>query len=210
MLKHDHPNINFFDLFPYQRKWNELESAFCGSWLGLYTNEFLCEKRSSVALRTPTIPFANVPNLSQKSYITCPAGHVTHDYFACDPQSACFMDGDDKNARCLAGLTPLPPSFSCSSSEMRVPYTVVCDFRPDCLDRSDEDFCYFPPCSGDTIFDCGNGQVQSMIILFLIKQAKPNAFETMDNWITCSSMRLFNDTKPTSKELFTVFCNSRL
>nr|KAG5701005.1 hypothetical protein BaRGS_022716 [Batillaria attramentaria] len=54
-------------------------------------------------------------------------------------------------------MTPLPPSFTCKKDEMRVPYTLVCDFRPDCSDASDEDFCVFRPCKIGQ-FHCGDKQ----------------------------------------------------
>ena len=60
---------------------------------------------------------------------------------------------------CLAELDPLPPSFTCANEMHGVPYTVVCDHRVDCADRSDEDFCVFPPCHATLSYDCGNGQV---------------------------------------------------
>ena len=39
-----------------------------------------------------------------------------------------------------------PPSFQCQSETQRVPYSLVCDHRQDCLDGSDETFCTFLPC----------------------------------------------------------------
>nr|KAG5711570.1 hypothetical protein BaRGS_016752 [Batillaria attramentaria] len=45
--------------------------------------------------------------------------------------------------------TSLTEDFTCSSGEERVPYTLVCDFRQDCSDGSDESFCVFQPCSSD-------------------------------------------------------------
>ena len=150
----------------YQRNWHELRTVDCDLNI---TGEFLCEKRSEVPAETREIQLFNVSGQPSENYITCPAGHVTHAFLACDPQSVCYVDGDTENAECLAPLTPLPPSFLCSNGEMRVPYTVVCDFRYDCWDRSDESFCDFLQCSGSGMFDCGNGQVQHF--QFFLKDA---------------------------------------
>ena len=40
-----------------------------------------------------------------------------------------------------------------------VSYSLLCDFRQDCTDDSDESFCYHPPC---TAFTCRNGQCVSI------------------------------------------------
>ena len=105
--------------------------------------------------------------------VVCPSGHSTHAFLACDVQSACWADGDflayrsgsdggwdvPTSSSCRAPLTSLPPSFRCRTLGQRVPYSVVCDFRPDCLDASDEDFCTFPPCDPHSQFQCNNKQV---------------------------------------------------
>ncbi|KAK7473479.1 hypothetical protein BaRGS_00035266 [Batillaria attramentaria] len=83
-------------------------------------------------------------------YTECPAGHVTHDFLACDLQSDCWSR-DDSSASCPA------PLFTCTNGFERVHYTFVCDYRPDCGDGSDENFCVFPPCRV-TEFSCGNKQ----------------------------------------------------
>lgn len=51
-----------------------------------------------------------------------------------------------------------------------VPYTLVCDFRPDCCDGSDEDFCQFSPCDGRTEIKCGtlSDQVTAFFFILLI------------------------------------------
>ena len=109
--------------------------------------------------------------------VTCGGRHLTHVFLACDTLAVCWADGDVTFSRhsdtwasptsktCpvpLVGL-PLPPSFPCRSLEQRVPYSLVCDHRPDCLDGSDEGFCHFPPCLNLSQFQCHNKQVCQLI-----------------------------------------------
>ncbi|KAL8616946.1 hypothetical protein ACOMHN_041864 [Nucella lapillus] len=42
-----------------------------------------------------------------------------------------------------------------TNSSQRIPFTLVCDYLADCNDRSDEDFCVYPPCSLDKPIPCG-------------------------------------------------------
>ena len=90
--------------------------------------------------------------------VECTLGHRTHSFLACDVKSACWGRGYGSEYSCTAPLTPLPPSFPCTNGFEFVPYTLVCDFRPDCSDESDETFCFFPPCDYN-VFDCRNKQV---------------------------------------------------
>ena len=144
---------------------------------------FLCEMNTNPAQSTPTrkIQFPKRAALSMTEFIdlrmtSCRDGHVTHEFLACDVQSACWARARDAadftscrtlrdggrtaSGSCAASLTPLPPSFPCSSGWGEVPYTLVCDHRDDCSDGSDEQFCVFPRCDGQTQFDCGNRQVR--------------------------------------------------
>ena len=95
--------------------------------------------------------------------VVCPSGHLTHDFLSCDSRSACWAAASDvrggaRSPWCLAPLRPLPPSFPCSNGAGTVPYSLVCDHRPDCSDSSDETFCDFPPCARD-MWQCDNLQV---------------------------------------------------
>ena len=106
-------------------------------------------------------------NLFPKAlFVECPDGHMTHVYLACDVHSACFALDSSTSVSCPAPLTPLPPSFTCNNGVQHVPYTLVCDHRSDCSDRSDERFCVFTPCNVTSQFQCRNQQVR---YLFLFK-----------------------------------------
>ena len=97
--------------------------------------------------------------------VVCPSGHLTHDFLSCDSRSACWAAASDARgarSRCLAPLRPLPPSFPCSDGAGTVPYSLVCDHRPDCSDSSDETFCDFPPCARG-MWQCDNLQVGLLV-----------------------------------------------
>ena len=112
----------------------------------------------SVPLRTPSV--------------VCPGGHQTHDFLACDVQSDCWANKDvvlqtspeavttPTSAWCNTSVTADELYFQCSSTNERIPFTLVCDFRKDCFDGSDEDFCVHPPCSLQYPVPCADsGQV---------------------------------------------------
>ena len=146
-------------------------------------NEALTRNRSEERThRSETImlsqPDQPSTTLSPSSFVICPDKHVTHAFLACDASSACWAENqlifDDlkeswdipSSSSCPASMTSLPPSFLCASGIRRVPYTLVCDHRADCLDNSDEDFCQFPPLEGISSLRCG-GSTQVKIIQFL-------------------------------------------
>ena len=134
--------------------------------MGVPANQTRLDERQAhikiASLLNVTLAFQNV---------LCPSGHVTHSFLACDVISKCYAEDnvyygrtreswDIPSARsCRAPLTSLPPAFECASVVQRVPYSLVCDYRQDCQDNSDEDFCVFPQCTGDTPLQCDNQQV---------------------------------------------------
>ena len=113
------------------------------------------------------IHFPATPNFTRSDFpfkvTSCPDGHVTHEMFACDLSSACWVNAATTSRSCRSSLQPLPPSFTCTTGLDDVPYTLVCDHRPDCKDSSDESFCDYPPCNLLTHFDCGNREVRSSL-----------------------------------------------
>ncbi|KAK7482846.1 hypothetical protein BaRGS_00025879 [Batillaria attramentaria] len=110
------------------------------------------------------------PNIA---FVQCPEGHLTHAFLACDIKSACFKERPGVSATCRVPLSPLPPSFTCANGIELVPYTLVCNYRSECNDGSDEDFCVFPPCDAEKPVKCGNQQVSDNIL--------PSLFRTVHN-----------------------------
>lgn len=115
----------------------------------------------------------------------CPKGHVTHTFLKCDARSDCgtahyvkrcpvgydtlpSTDTDStekdkhydhgtgfKDKNILRGIQVSFGMFLCEGAASTVHYSLVCDFLNDCADKSDEYFCWHPPCNG---FACRNQQ----------------------------------------------------
>ncbi|XP_076438238.1 uncharacterized protein LOC143277337 [Babylonia areolata] len=110
---------------------------------------------------------------SRVLFATCPFGHVTHVAFACDPDSQCLekLESLDSSRTVMckaaavntaaAAASQGAPYFRCAMTGDSVPYSLVCDWRQDCVDNSDEVFCGFPPCASSN-FDCGQRQCVSL------------------------------------------------
>ena len=92
---------------------------------------------------------------------TCPQKHVTHEAFACDP-FYCWgrlKPGLKRSTlTCDAPMELAPPYFECQTPGEFVAYSLMCDFRQDCTDGSDESFCTYPVCDGHS-YQCNIGQV---------------------------------------------------
>ncbi|KAK7474665.1 hypothetical protein BaRGS_00034089 [Batillaria attramentaria] len=116
----------------------------------------LCETNTSTFLVGKTVHIALQDTLLGNQFAKCPANHSTHNFLLCDKHSACWLD---ESGDCTAAVTTLPPSFSCADQIERVPYTLVCDYRKDCSDESDETFCAFPDCAFTHSFHCLSGEV---------------------------------------------------
>ncbi|XP_025085565.1 G-protein coupled receptor GRL101-like [Pomacea canaliculata] len=119
-------------------------------------DKFPCEIASDSSFQKVEMP-RPASDIWTKNHVTCPSQHVTHTFLACDVRSDCWEERYDTSWSCSAPVVPVPPAFTCDSGAERVPYTLVCDHRADCSDRSDEDFCQFPACNVDD-FHCDNGQ----------------------------------------------------
>ncbi|KAK7497060.1 hypothetical protein BaRGS_00011796, partial [Batillaria attramentaria] len=103
-------------------------------------------------------------------FVICPSGHATYDFLSCMsdsdcgasyPLSSCFLSAVMSNT---SGNGPERyvvydvrlVMFICDDQRNTLHYTLVCDFRRDCEDGSDEDFCHYRNnCTG---FTCSNGQ----------------------------------------------------
>ena len=92
---------------------------------------------------------------------------MVHLFLSCHPSNACglelpspctFSTNSENSRDSLEGtdqLLPPVPVFTCSDDVTKMPYSLVCDFRHHCKDRSDETFCGHPSCDA---FACNNGQ----------------------------------------------------
>ena len=101
---------------------------------------------------------------SRQSLVTCQGHHVTHEFLSCDRKSRCGKDACYFNratrdtSEFISTVQHSADStamFACSSGDTEVAYSLLCDFRQDCADNSDESFCHHPACKE---FTCTNGQ----------------------------------------------------
>jgi hypothetical protein len=118
---------------------------------------FLCEIEAMPPLSPVTelkITFSSMDSANhfqQTHVVECPSGHVTHSFLSCDPRSHCAA----KNyvTRCAINATYVDNRvqkdmglavgmFQCKTKGETIPFTLVCDFRPDCQDGSDESTCH--------------------------------------------------------------------
>ena len=125
------------------------------------------------------------------SMAKCPEKHVTRDFLSCDPHARCGVDRpaltcplqsdrDRMSTDFGDNLTPAfatdiqtntdvqtnpqyVPMFMCDNKRATISFSLVCDFKAECSDQSDEEFCQHVVCS-DTLahlylgHKCDNGQ----------------------------------------------------
>ena len=119
----------------------------------------------------------SVRTILNLSLVQCPEGHVTRDFLSCEPQSKCGVEHpvsicplrSDENrmsidfAKHLAAVHNLDfqviakdvPMFACDEGKISIAYSLVCDFKAECNDLSDEHFCQHVACLQSK---CKNGQ----------------------------------------------------
>ena len=133
----------------------------------IIVKDYVCEHKVKTKINgqsnAPVALVNPMPPDESSHYVTCPLRHVTHQFLSCDLVSACWVQDERSALPCGPLVNPAPPMFSCSSGTEHVPYSLVCDYRPDCRDHSDEDFCVFPEsyCLSGS-FHCGNQQVNEL------------------------------------------------
>ena len=136
------------------------------------TNVFLCEKYVVENLPKSEINYLfadrNLSSIRHEEQMLseCSNGQITHAFLSCDPKSGCgeslciFIN---RTTQILpAQIVPtgdmrdlIVAVYTCISDKTEIPYTLVCDFRNDCANKSDESFCQHPPCEA---FSCHNSQ----------------------------------------------------
>ena len=133
---------------------------------------YICEKpvRSSGMFPVHSVEFSSHHQSilafteTPHSLSICSAGHVTHSFLSCDRQSrcgqtACFFTKETGNVSAVTSAAQhsvdTVAMFSCTSGDTELSYALLCDFRQDCADNSDESFCHHPACKE---VNCTNGQ----------------------------------------------------
>ena len=146
------------------------------------THSYTCEHKLANHSFVHTNPQEAIPNAIKADHINltqeklqpklhspltvCPGGYVTHDFLKCDLQAACLVKQFelhcplDSTAAEGPGLrTEQVRMFVCDNLIHTLPYTLVCNFSPDCLDGSDETFCQHGHTTCDqSQHQCASGQ----------------------------------------------------
>ena len=105
--------------------------------------------------------------------VHCQGSHLIHDFLLCSSESRCGVDSvkshcsiSVKDSRWFLKSEGNKNEyvfnivlFTCESKRATIPYTLVCDFRQDCSDETDENFCTHESCGEvGKQFRCRNGQ----------------------------------------------------
>ena len=129
--------------------WQKCESFLCEKNI---TEEFFASKKSVVLSKRKN---NGSTDTSISAFIICPGGHITHTFLSCDSESHCGVDehpthcplisidnGNRKKINVGGYRSSLAVQmFQCHEYGGTIPYTLVCDFRNDCKDNSDERHC---------------------------------------------------------------------
>ena len=165
----------------------------CHTQVDSFLTGFICKtpdarggKNLQLLAPSPNLPQINVTTVGRNGdqwwSVICSSSHLTHAFLACDVATFCWAEGKiitslrpdswsvPTSQSCPAKLSSLPPYFLCQSEEQHVPYTLVCDHRPDCLDDSDERFCEYLSCQQEFQFQCSNKQV-SVVCKYLYQES---------------------------------------
>ena len=158
---------------------------------------YICESTSSEEKSTPykRVDFPkvdtaeNLDAILNFSLVKCPERHVTRDFLSCDPHARCRVDrpaitcplqSDRDRLSTDFGKHSSPafatdiqtnlqyvPMFVCDNKRATISYSLVCDFKEECDDQSDEDFCLPLVCSElDHLVigqNCDNGQCLNIL-----------------------------------------------
>ena len=146
------------------------------------TYSYTCEHKLANHSFVHTNPQEAIPNAIKADYIyltqeklqpklhrpltICPGGYVTHDFLKCDLQAACLVKQYELHCPLDSTATGGPDlrteqvrMFVCDNLIHTLPYTLVCNFSPDCLDGSDETFCQHGHTTCDhSQHQCASGQ----------------------------------------------------
>ena len=116
---------------------------------------------ASQSVECSLLPEAQFTVLQTRQHLmTCPECHVTHAFLSCDSKSRCGQTVCYLVERegCLPEVISAAHHaldtviiYSCSVGYTEVSFSLLCDFRQDCADNSDESFCHHPVC---TEFTC--------------------------------------------------------
>ncbi|KAL8567159.1 hypothetical protein ACOMHN_033061 [Nucella lapillus] len=194
-----------------------VEPPYCGALKGASLTMVSCDMKLKAAFvcETDFTPehtsndtgiFLTSPTpWSRENMTTCGHGQVTHTFLACDVSSNCSVANQADISACINKFSPPIPFFLCRNQLKSIPYTLVCDFRSDCCDGSDEDFCEFPVCQSSTEYECADGR--QCIPRQLVCDKRSDCVDGSDEvrcWDTLSPSELWaNTVEPPAKTDFT-------
>ena len=100
---------------------------------------YMCEFPAEKSTSTTSAVVLPTPTSAAPGTIRCPRGHVTHDFLSCDVDSQCGAKMPLMSCQ-IPGLSTVD-QFACDNGQEWIHYSLVCNFRQDCQDGSDESFC---------------------------------------------------------------------